>query len=355
MHIENNTKIEKEDLFYNPEMEINRDIISTTIGVLKIKNMCDGHSASGIKGIRCAMENPLIEKVFLVDYSEKCFKVIEKNIEINGIGNKCEAVKEDINKFIMDKKFDFIEIDPFGSPVPHLYYVLESISMSKKKYFSITATDVQVLCGPETEACERTYGVKRLRNECVHEWGLRTLITKVQKTFAEKNIVVIPLLSLSHKHYLKIIFKTEKDAKKTSQLLKTHKILMYCEKCKNRKYIEIGETKKCDICGNGDTIIRGPFYSGLIHDSEFVDELIKEIEKRNYKNKDEELKFLNRIKNENFEGICYDIHNIFKGGEIPKTEVIFEKMKNENFKFAITQYNENWIIRSNAPFDKIRK
>jgi tRNA (guanine26-N2/guanine27-N2)-dimethyltransferase len=92
MHIENKTKIEKENLFYNPEMEINRDIISTAVGVLKVKIMCDGHSASGIKGIRCAMENDL-EKVYLVDYSEKCFNVMNKNVEINEINNNCEPVK----------------------------------------------------------------------------------------------------------------------------------------------------------------------------------------------------------------------------------------------------------------------
>ncbi len=349
---ENQTTIEKNDLFYNPEMEINRDIISSTVGVLKVKNMCDGHSASGIKGIRCAMENPLIEKVFLVDYSEKCFNTILKNIEINEIENKCEPVKEDINKFIMDKKFDFIEIDPFGSPVPHLYYVLESVSKCKKTHFSVTATDVQVLCGPEIKSCERIYGVKRLRNECVHEWGLRTLITKVQNVFFEKNICAYPLLSLSHKHYLKVIFSTEKNAEKTSELMKTHKMLMYCEKCKNRKYIEIGETKKCEICGNEKTLIRGPFYSGLLHNSEFVNELINEIEKRNYKNKNEELKFLNKIKEENFEGLCYDLHNIFKGEKIPKTEEIFNKLSDH--KYSLTQYNDNWIIRSDCSFKEIK-
>ena len=82
MRIENKTQIEKNNLFYNPEMEINRDIISSTIGVLKAKVVCDGHSASGVKGIRSAMENNSVEKVYLVDYSEKCCNVIIKNIEL---------------------------------------------------------------------------------------------------------------------------------------------------------------------------------------------------------------------------------------------------------------------------------
>lgn len=353
MHIENKTQIEKDDLFYNPEMEINRDIISSTIGVLKAKIICDGHSASGVKGIRSAMENN-VEKVYLVDYSEKCCNVIKKNIELNKIEEKCEVVQEDINTFLMDKKFDFIEIDPFGSPVPHLYYVLESVSRGKEKHFSVTATDVQVLCGPETESCERIYGVKRLRQECVHEWGLRTLITKVQNTFAEKNVCAYPLLSLSHKHYLKVIFRTEKNAEKMSELIKTHSHLMYCEKCKNRKYIRVGESKKCDFCSNENTLVRGPFYTGKLHDSEFVKKLISEIEKRNYKNKEEEIKLLNRILEENFEGMCYDIHKIFKGQEIPKTELIFEKLKGK-YNYALTQYNDNWIIRTNANFSEIRK
>lgn len=171
--------------------------------------------------------------------------------------------------------------------------------------------------------------------------------------FFEKNICVIPLLSLSHKHYLKVIFSTEKDAEKTSELIKTHKMLMYCEKCKNRKYIEIGETKNCSNCGNENTLVRGPFYTGKLHSTEFVENLIEEIEKRNYKNKKEELMFLSRIKDENFEGLCYDLHNIFKGEEIPKTEVIFDKLKGK--KYSLTQYNDNWIIRSDASFENIRK
>lgn len=354
MHIENITKIEKSNLFYNPQMEINRDIISASVGVLGVKVMCDGHSASGVKGIRCAHENEELEEVYLVDYSEKCFNAIKRNVELNGLEGKCFPVRENVNKYVMDKRFNFIEIDPFGSPVPHLYYVLESVSKSKETYFSVTATDVQVLCGPELKSCERIYGVKRLREECVHEWGLRTLITKVQRTFAEKNICAYPLLSLSHKHYLKVIFRTEKNAKKTNEILNTHKYLMYCTKCKNRKYIEVGESKKCSNCGEEKTLIRGLFYTGEIHSTEFVERLIKEIEGREYKNKEEELNLLNRIKEENFEGLCYDLHNVYKGETIPKTESIFSNLNEEGYKYSLTQYKNNWIIRTNAPFEKIK-
>ncbi len=345
-------KIMVEDgIFYNPKMEINRDLVSTAVGVAGAKTYCDGHSASGIKAIRVMMENACVEKVDAVDMSERACDGISENARRNNVMN-INVIRDDLRSVLMNNNYDFVEIDPFGTPVPFLHSLAESFSWRKSGYFSLTATDTAVLCGAEARACRRNYGSTPLHNEFVHESGLRILIYKTQNVFAEKNIAISPLLSISHRHYLKVFFEARKDARLCDANLARMKYLLYCNKCKNRRYINIGESRKCDVCGN-TAIVAGPFWSGRLHDDGFVSMMMKEIEKRGYKNAEEELKLLATLKNENFEGYCYDLHVIFKGKPIPRNDAILERLRGNGFRAELTSYRNGRIIRTDAGIKEI--
>ncbi|MEM0438268.1 MAG: hypothetical protein QXU54_03125 [Candidatus Micrarchaeia archaeon] len=332
-------------VFYNPRMEINRDIVSAAVGAAGAKTYCDGHSASGIKAIRVCLENPQIERVDAVDLSKRACSIIQSNVALNGC-SKITVLNDDLRRVLLSHNYDFVEIDPFGTPVPFLDALSTSLSWRKQGYISITATDTAVLCGAEVRACRRNYGSVPLHDECVHEGGLRILIKKVQESFAPNGIAVEPLLSLSHRHYLKIIARCVRSAAKCDASLRQIAYLHYCPQCKHREYAHAGKNAVCSACGSAMRV-HGPYWAGRLHNDEFLNALGEEIARRGYRSADEELALLDVVRGENFTGHCYDLHKLFRGTNPPKTGQIVKQLRSGGFKAAETQY-KGWIIRTDA-------
>ncbi|MCX8200293.1 MAG: hypothetical protein N3G76_02375 [Candidatus Micrarchaeota archaeon] len=344
---EGSAKIEcVEGVFYNPRMEINRDLLSAAVGAAGAASFCDGHAATGIKAIRVARENSCVVHADAVDLSRKAVALIEKNIALNGVAGKVSAIQNDIRFVLMRQNYDFVEIDPFGSPAPYLDALADSFSWRKNGHFSATATDTAVLCGAEHKACRRIYGAIPFHKEFVHESGIRILVARIQSVLAGRNLAAIPLLSLSHRHYIKLFFEVRKSAVQCDKLLGSAQMLGYCEKCKHREYFKIGESAVCGVC-SGKMLIAGPFWSGLLHDNAFMGRMAREIEKRGYTNADEELRLLSTLTNENFDGFCYELHTLFRGRHIPKTGDVLKALRDNGFNAAKTAY-KSWTIRTNA-------
>ncbi len=340
----------EEEIFYNPKMEINRDLVVTFAKTVSPESYLDGHSASGIKGIRVCKEAQI--PVTAVDLSIKACENIHKNSIKNGC--EIEILPGDIRKILMDFNYGMVELDPFGSPAPYIPTTAQSFSWRRDGYLSVTATDTAVLCGAEPSACMRTYRATPMQGETVHDIGLRILIKFIQEEFAQYNLAVKPLISISHRHYLKTFLKIYKNAKDTTKNLKSVGYFNYCKSCGYRSY---GNCKravdKCPHCGNKLSVV-GPIWTGPIHDTDTVKSMIENLDKK-YPNYDEEKKLLERIFEESeFEGFVYDIHKIYKGKpSIPKTKDVVEYLQSQGYNAVITHYS-NTIIKTDAPFDLIK-
>lgn len=117
--------------FYNEEYIVNKDVlipradseilVETAIKYIEKNNlkngidMCTGTGAIGIS----VSKNSSIEKIVLVDVSDKALVVANKNIEKNNANNKCSAIKSDLfNVFIQENdkenniKYDIILTNP---------------------------------------------------------------------------------------------------------------------------------------------------------------------------------------------------------------------------------------------------
>ena len=170
----------KEGVFYNPHMQLSREISSAILSQIGELNVLDAFSASGIRGIIYKKENENIKEIDFLDYSKKAVENIKTNIELYSIeGN---IIREEFNKYICstDKEYNFIELDPFGSPVPYLYNAVKHLSKQKTSYLSTTATDLQVLCGVQKMACEKFYQSTSKNNHFCHETALRILLNMLK-------------------------------------------------------------------------------------------------------------------------------------------------------------------------------
>ena len=265
-------------VFYNPKMRINRDL-----AVLGLRFLCanrgkelmvaDPLSASGIRSIRFLKETDCVGKVFMNDINEKAVNLMKDNLLLNNIEDSIyEIRKSDANLFLRERRgfgFDYIDLDPFGTPVPFIESC--AISMNRGGILSLTATDTAPLSGTYPKTCLRRYGAHPLRNEFKHEVGIRILIKKVIELCAQHDIAMIPLFAYSHLHYFKLFFRKDRGAKLTNTLMENIGYVLYCFNCLNR--IPLRDTLKavehCPTCGNRFSL-GGPMWLGELWEEEFT-------------------------------------------------------------------------------------
>src|SRR3989344_340217 len=152
IYLKKTDKISKEmPIFYNPVMKLNRDM---SILVLNSLNKTDMRlalplAASGIRGLRFLLELPpsKVKELHLNDYDTDFINNIKKNMKLNKIhSRKVFLHNTDANLFLLNEKgFDYIDIDPFGTPNPFLDSAVKRIS--RNGILAITATDTSALCG----------------------------------------------------------------------------------------------------------------------------------------------------------------------------------------------------------------
>ena len=322
-------------VFYNPVMKFNRDISILLLNSIDKNHLyiADPLAGSGIRSIRFIFElkKSKIKTISINDYSNKAVKSIKKNIQLNKIKNKKIKISNcDANLFILNSKgFDYIDIDPFGTPNPYLDSAVRRIS--REGILAVTATDTSALSGTYPNACLRKYWAIPLRNELMHEIGVRILIRKVQLIGAQYDKALIPIFSYSKDHYMRVFFRCEKSKEETDNLLKQH------------GYFEDS----------------GPVWKGALWDNRLVDKMCKSIDKNPLMKKDNSLKkFLKIIKEEaKIDTVgFYDLHKVCKRNklQIPRKEELIKKLKKEGYKAAETHFNGTGI-RSDIRLKKLLK
>jgi tRNA (guanine26-N2/guanine27-N2)-dimethyltransferase len=207
----------KMEAFFNPEMKYVRDttiaVLSTSRNQLRIALPLAG---SGARAIRLLKELPnKISYIYCNDHDKKTFKILKKNKEEFG-NEKMFIACEEADEFLLYRKsFDYIDLDPYGSPNPFLDSAIKRIS--NNGIIGVTATDIKALAGTARQGGLRKYGAYPERGN--HERGLRNLARKVISVGAQYDKAMIPLLSISNNHYYRIFFEVQKSKSKSAELL----------------------------------------------------------------------------------------------------------------------------------------
>ena len=221
-------KISKEmDVFYNPIMEYNRAISVKLLNKVKDKDMQIALplSGTGIRGIRFLKEldKGKIKRIVFNDYSKDAIKNIKANLKLNKlkISRKIVIENKDANLFLLESTgFDYIDIDPFGSPNVFLDSAVKRLS--RNGILAVTATDTAPLAGTFPKVCMRKYWAQSLHSKEMHEIGLRILIRKVQLIAGQYEKALIPLYSYYKDHYFRIFFRCVKGKKNVDSVIEQH-------------------------------------------------------------------------------------------------------------------------------------
>ena len=352
----------KAPVFYNPVMELNRDLSVTVLQVYQEKlgrdiRICDAFGGSGIRGIRYSKELTGVECVVVNDLNPLAVEFTNDNIRKNGVEN-IRTSKEDAN-IILRKcrgKFDVVDIDPFGTPAPFI----ESAATTLRSggLLCVTATDTSALCGTYKEPCIRKYGAMPLKTEYCHENGLRILAGFISRTFAKYKKYTTPVFSHSTEHYLRIYLEVGKGAKKTDDSLKNIGYIAHCSKCLHRMTIPgIAPyiPSECPNC-NGYLKVGGPLWLGKLLDSNYIKRMLHLLPS-NINTYNKVLKLLERCYKESFgPATFYDLHKIckvLKTRSPPITDVL-EKLKEDGY-FASRTHIKPTGIKTNATVETIKE
>lgn len=252
----------KLSVFYNPVMVVNRDLTLLFVeSYFKDKNpiFLDAFAASGIRGIRL-MKSKLANVIFN-DISKDAVSIIKENLRINELNAKVENL--DFDELVIRYKFnyDFIDIDPFGSPNPFLDLAVKYAKDGC--IIAITATDTAALTGTYKNVTKRKYWCEIEKNEMMHELGLRGLIRKCQLHGFQYDKALIVKLAYYKDHYFRIFFQVMNGKEKCEEILKYHKYYFLDE------YRNVIDVDLSDVKGR----VYGAIYVGKLYDKDLLLEM----------------------------------------------------------------------------------
>jgi tRNA (guanine26-N2/guanine27-N2)-dimethyltransferase len=267
----------QEGVFYNRQSRYIRDL---SVAFLKNraegKSVIDSTAASGVRGIRYLIEDKA-ETATFVDRSKKACNSIKKNLGINKV--KGDIVNSSFQEFAntSKKRFDIIDIDPFGSPIPFIY---DAFKIARNNgILMVTATDTIVLCGADRKACIKNYGAIPMHNELCHESGLRILLAFIARNAAQFNFGIEPLLSVAELHYMRVFLRLDERSTSAIDSVKSIGIAGFCINCHGFEFAKgiEGIRNECSNCGR--KLERyGPMWLGKLQDKKTVDDILREKE-----------------------------------------------------------------------------
>jgi len=335
-------KVTDAPVFYNPVMAADRDIGVSLLSLLKPKKALDALAATGVRGLRYKQEARLRD-VWLNDINKLAVSLARINARLNGLS--VTLVNEDACFLMRHETFDFIDIDPFGSPARFLDSAAASIK--QRGIIAITATDTGALYGKFPDVSLRRYGVASLQTDYNRELGLRILATALLFALARYEKTCIPLLAYTRQHYARLICRVEQGRARVDKQL-TH--IGYVSHCFSCGFRITGVVLKCPICKKPTSFTH--VYLGKLNDTTLLHEAGQHAERNGFA---EACKILETLARDIDVPFHYDLHYIVekqKLRKIPKTNAVVEKLWEKGFQAAVSPYSGK-AIKTNANFKEL--
>ncbi len=283
----------KAPVFYNPVMEMNRDISILALQIHQLRKgkeitICEPLTSSGIRGVRFATEIRGISKVVINDISTRAVNVAKYNVALNNLGDRVKVTHKDANCLLScfgkpRQRFNIVDLDPFGTPVPYLDSAIRATR--NEGLLAVTATDLACLCGVHPRACTRKYGGKPLRTEYCHELAIRLVAGCIAMQAAKYETGINISFSHSTAHYVRVYAEIACGAKKADESLHKMGYVLHCFSCLHREIAQslLARNIECPECGSRMDYA-GPLWLGGVVDKQFCELMRKENTHRAFRN-----------------------------------------------------------------------
>jgi len=357
----------KAPVFYNPAMKLNRDMAVLAMRAYQKKlgreiSVCEPLTGCGIRGIRFAAEGEVVGKVFVNDINPEAAKLARLNVERNKMASNVLVGNEDANLFLSRyaaprKRFDYVDIDPFGSPVPYLDAALRALRNGG--LLALTATDMAPLCGVHPSACVRKYGGKPLRTEYCHELAVRLLVGCLTMMAAKHEIGVEILLSHSTDHYIRVYAVVHYGARLADKSVRMMGYVVHCFSCFHRETSEglfSPLRRDCPECG-AKLDVAGPLWLDRIANEDFCFLTKREVDQRRSEQERRILKLISLVQDEAESPATYyvvdkicDKLNL----SVPPLTKVVDGVRRAGFQATLTHFNSRGV-KTTAPASIVKE
>lgn len=196
-------------VFYNRAMVFNRDTTIFLLSNMRVRNALDALAATGVRGLRIAKELGI--NTTINDVSKDAYRFIKKNAELNEVS--VTVKNRDANALMAEERYDYVDIDPFGTPV---YFI--DMALRCGKILGITATDTATLSGRNKKVIRRYLSTLSTPAPYAHEIGVRNLLGYIGRMAVRYDLGIKPIFSFWYGHFYRVyvrILKGSHHAKRT--------------------------------------------------------------------------------------------------------------------------------------------
>jgi tRNA (guanine26-N2/guanine27-N2)-dimethyltransferase len=359
-------------VFYNPRMQLNRDLsILFLIAYMEkhpVEMMCEPLTGSGVRTLRYLNECPGDFYAKICDANPLAVEIAQRNAESLGFSERVEVIHGDAKVLLMTesrgKRFDFVDIDPFGTPAPFLSAAVQSIS-PKGGLLAVTATDMPVLCGVYPKIALRRYGGFSARSPFTHEIAIRLLNGFIYSVAGSNECSMEPLAVLSTDHYVRTWVRIETNRTESNRQSSMLGIIRHCTGCMHSDVLQLSPKvqseefdHKMDGCA-GPIRVAGPLWIGDLFKEQYLNDAIRTLESNELENYHRKVPdVLEKMLEESgftngpyidIHALC-DLHNLVP----PKNQIIIEKLKEQGFEVARTHFKPT-AIRTTASVEEVTK
>ncbi len=241
------------NVFYNRQMELNRDVC---ISLLRSENrplrILDAMAATGVRSARIALEVEPVPVVVANDSNPASTELMQLNFSRPGL-ERITVTRKKANAAMAEDSYDYIDIDPFGTPVWFLHQALMSVKSGG--IIGVTATDSAMLCG-SARGSDRRYLSRSGRWPFMHELGVRNLLAYIVRTGASFDRAVYPTLSYFADHYFRVYVRVRNGVGRAMDQLANLGYVLYD-----------GSTGTRRIEREYSANAAGPSWLGALHDA----------------------------------------------------------------------------------------
>ena len=335
-------------VFYNPRMELNRDATILFLKAVQPENYLDTMGASGIRGFRVAEECGI--PVTINDKDSRAVELIVENM--NRLSHlPVEVSHDDANALMSVRRFDCVDLDPFGTPAPFV----DAAAGSAKHYLCVTATDTAPLCGAHLKAGIRRYGAIPMNNEYHSEVGLRILMGFVVREIVKYDRGVEPLFCFAREHFVRLHLRLSYGADRADKTLTQIGYIYQCPSCPYRTTGQgiLPKAHQCPTCGKPLKAV-GPLWLGPLQDHTLLAELSELLPEQEFGSSQRLGRLLETLKDEIELPTFYEYHKLCKRWKISpgKSDDIIAQLREAGYQASRTHFSGTGL-KTDAPLDVI--
>ncbi len=354
-------------VFYNPRMRLNRDMSVIFASAFNnrspMRYICEPLAGSGIRTLRYLREIQGDFEAVMFDTNPNAIEVIQRNIALNDLEDRARIVRGDARVLLLEeskgKRFDFVDVDPFGSPAPFLNAAVQSI-IPRRGLLALTATDMPALCGVFPHVAQRKYGGLSIRAPFSHELAVRLLVGLAFSVAGMNDCSITPLAVLSTDHYIRVWLEQRSSRATANIHSKSIGIVRFCPNCMNYDIIpltELGSMAQFAHIGECQAKIRvaGPLWIGPLYDNEFLREAKNiETQRDHFHKKTSKIMHLMVQEQELTETPYVDLHELCDAYNLspPRRQDVMDRLAENGYGVSRTHFRPT-AIRTDASVEEV--